>query len=108
GKPGGGHRLNVEELARQAERQRAILEGALRRLAPGGRLVYSTCSLEPEECERVVVDLKRVPVDGLIAGLGGILLPGLEVGSMVRDGALRTLPGAHGCDGFYAVVLEGD
>ncbi len=25
---------------------------------------------------------------------------------MVREGALRTLPGTHGCDGFYAVVLE--
>ena len=54
GNPEIRHRLKVEELARQAERQRAILEGALKRLAPGGRLVYSTCSLEPEECERVV------------------------------------------------------
>ena len=54
GNPEIRHRLKVEELARQAERQKAILEGALKRLAPGGRLVYSTCSLEPEECERVV------------------------------------------------------
>ena len=52
GNPEIRHRLKVEELARQAERQRAILTGALKRLAPGGRLVYSTCSLEPEECER--------------------------------------------------------
>jgi 16S rRNA (cytosine967-C5)-methyltransferase len=105
------HRLRVEELARQAERQRAILKGALRRLAPGGRLVYSTCSLEPEECERVVEavgGVRRVPVEGLIGELGGILSPGVEVGSMVRDGALRTLPGVHGCDGFFAVVLERD
>ena len=48
------HRLRVEELARQAMRQHAILGGALRRLAPGGRLLYSTCSLEPEENEHVV------------------------------------------------------
>jgi 16S rRNA (cytosine967-C5)-methyltransferase len=110
------HRLKVEELARQAERQRAILEGALTRLAPGGRLVYSTCSLEPEECERVVetvvnkAGLRRVPVSGLLAEFGeqGIFLQGVELGSMVRDEALRTLPGAHGCDGFYAVVLERD
>jgi 16S rRNA (cytosine967-C5)-methyltransferase len=110
------HRLKVEELVRQAERQAAILNGALKRLAPGGRLVYSTCSLEPEEGERMVEvvlrrgGLRRVPVEGLVAGLGeqGILLNGVELGSAMRDGALRTLPGVHGCDGFYAVVLERD
>src|SRR5260370_11117540 len=48
------HLLKPEELTRQAERQKAILTGALRRLAHGGRLIYSTYSLEPEECERVV------------------------------------------------------
>jgi 16S rRNA (cytosine967-C5)-methyltransferase len=114
GNPEIRHRLKVEELARQAERQTAILNGALRRLAVGGRLVYSTCSLEPEECERVVEGVvgeggvSRVPVDGLIAELGeqGILLHGVELGSAVRGGALRTLPGVHGGDGFYAVVLE--
>jgi 16S rRNA (cytosine967-C5)-methyltransferase len=113
GNPEIRHRLKVEELARQAERQTAILEGALKRLAPGGRLVYSTCSLEPEECERVVEKVRgvrKVPVSGLLGELGeqGILQHGLELGSMVRDGALRTLPGLHGCDGFYAVVLERD
>ncbi len=105
------HRLKVEELSRQAERQRAILKGVLKRLAPGGRLVYSTCSLEPEECERVVeaVDgVRRVPVGGLLAELGeqGILRPDVGFGSMVREQALRTLPGLHGCDGFFAAVLE--
>jgi 16S rRNA (cytosine967-C5)-methyltransferase len=116
GNPEIRHRLKVEEMARQAERQTAILEGALKRLAPGGRLVYSTCSLEPEECERVVEavvgggGVRQVSVEGLIAELGeqGILLHGVELGSMLRDGALRTLPGLHGCDGFFAVVLERD
>ena len=42
-------RLAASELARQQERQIAILRSAYRVLAPGGRLVYSTCSLEPEE-----------------------------------------------------------
>ncbi|MCU1319634.1 MAG: Fmu (Sun) domain protein [Edaphobacter sp.] len=106
------HRLKPEDLPRQVERQRAILTGALKRLAPGGRLVYSTCSLEPEECEQVVeavgeaLSLRRVPVEGLIADLAqrGILRE--ELTSAVRDDALRTLPGVHGCDGFFAVVLE--
>jgi 16S rRNA (cytosine967-C5)-methyltransferase len=111
GNPEIRHRLKVEELTRQAERQTMILKAALERLAPGGRLVYSTCSLEPEECERVVDavgGVRKVHVGGLMAELGeqGILLHGVELGSAVRDGALRTLPGVHGCDGFYAVVLE--
>jgi 16S rRNA (cytosine967-C5)-methyltransferase len=116
GNPEIRHRLKVEELTRQADRQKAILAGALKRLAPGGRLVYSTCSLEPEECEGVVeavvssAGVRRVPVDGLVAELGaqGVLLAGMELDSAVRDGALRTLPGVHGCDGFFAVVLERD
>jgi 16S rRNA (cytosine967-C5)-methyltransferase len=116
GNPEIRHRLKVEELTRQADRQKAILAGALKRLAPGGRLVYSTCSLEPEECEDVVeavvgsAGVRRVPVEGLVAELAaqGVLLAGMELDSAVRDGVLRTLPGVHGCDGFFAVVLERD
>ncbi len=48
------HRLRLEDLPRQAERQRAILRAALRAVRRGGRVVYSTCSLEPEENEQVV------------------------------------------------------
>jgi 16S rRNA (cytosine967-C5)-methyltransferase len=93
-------RLRPEELARQAARQREILAAALARLAPGGRLVYSTCSLEPEENEQVVAAVAE--------GFGQISVaesPGVRE-SMLRDGALRTLPGVDACDGFYAVVLE--
>ena len=48
------HRLRLEDLPRQAERQQAILRAALRAVRPGGHVVYSTCSLEPEENEQVV------------------------------------------------------
>ncbi len=48
------HRLRLEDLARHTERQRAILRSALRAVRPSGYVVYSTCSLEPEENERVV------------------------------------------------------
>ncbi len=114
GNPEIRHVLKVEELQRQAERQRRILKGALTRLSAGGRLVYSTCSLEPEECEQVVDavlaegGVRRVAVDGFVAALAeaGVLKSEVELGSAVRDGALRTLPGVHGCDGFFAVVLE--
>jgi len=110
-------RLKPEEFTRQSARQRAILHGALGRLAPGGRLVYATCSLEAEENERVVEavaaesGVRRVPVEPILttlvetsrlqAGAGASLME-----TAVRDGALRTLPGVHPCDGFFAVVLE--
>jgi 16S rRNA (cytosine967-C5)-methyltransferase len=116
GNPEIRHMLKVEELARQSDRQKKILRGALERLAPGGRLVYSTCSLEPEECEQVVAEvtadggLRRIPVDGLMAGLreGGVLREDAELGAAVVDGVLRTLPGVQACDGFFAVVLARD
>ncbi len=99
-------RLQEGDLGRRAERQRKILENAVLRLAPGGRLVYSTCSLEPEECEQVadavLGGLRRVTVEGLMAGLG----LQVDMSSAVRSGALRTLPGVHPGDGFYAVVVE--
>jgi 16S rRNA (cytosine967-C5)-methyltransferase len=99
-------RLQVEELKRQAVRQEAILTSALKRLAVGGRLVYSTCSLEPEECEAVVAAVasgyRRVDVAELLAKVSGLV----STEELVREGVLRTLPGVCACDGFYAVVLE--
>jgi len=96
-------RLTPDELTRQAKRQREILAAALSRLAPGGRLVYSTCSLEPEENEAVVEAFlargwRTVPIDTLSLDV--------PLAGLLRDGALRTLPGVNPCDGFYAVVLE--
>ena len=110
-------RLEPAELKRQQARQIAILRAALRGLATGGRLVYSTCSLEPEENEAVVEEvvgsaagIRVIPVAGLLDRLlaTGILTPsGRQSLRTATDGAyLRTLPGLHPCDGFFAAVLE--
>jgi 16S rRNA (cytosine967-C5)-methyltransferase len=111
------HHLSVDDLKRQAGRQRAILGGALQRLGQGGRLVYSTCSLEAEESQQVVdavateVGLKRIPVEPLISDMknSGVLRQeagAMLLGSAVHGDSLRTLPGTHPCDGFFAAVLE--
>ena len=47
-------RIAPEDPAEQGRRQKRLLEHAARWVRPGGRLVYSTCSLEPEENEEVV------------------------------------------------------
>lgn len=100
-------RLQPEELLRQADRQRQLLNTALSRLAVGGRLVYSSCSLEPEENEQVLATVddryRRVPIVDLLGKVPAIDVP-LE--TLIRNDALRTLPGMNRCDGFYAVVLE--
>ena len=103
-------RLEPAEFSRQAKRQRDILAAALKRLAPGGRLVYSTCSLEPEENEAVVAavlekmsGMKRVGVE---TALQKLTLRG-DVSGLVREGNLRTLPGVgFQMDGFFAAVME--
>lgn len=93
--------------------QRELLAAALSRLAPGGRLVYSTCSLEAEEDEDVVAEaaaragVRIAEIATLLAALratGELIYPDLE--SLVRGPYLRTLPGVHPCDGFFAAVLE--
>jgi 16S rRNA (cytosine967-C5)-methyltransferase len=71
-------KLRPEDLADLHQRQKALLANALTVLAPGGILVYSTCSLEPEENEQV-------------AGPGTQRLPGRDEG-----------------DGFFAAVLKSE
>jgi 16S rRNA (cytosine967-C5)-methyltransferase len=109
------HRLRPSDLSRQAERQRQILCNALRLLAPGGVLIYSTCSLEPEENEAVITSaLKDIEGVHQIASRPiAEAIPSLDkessfhlFASAFADAALRTLPGTQACDGFYAAVLK--
>jgi 16S rRNA (cytosine967-C5)-methyltransferase len=111
------HRLRPEDLPRQAERQRAILSAAMRAARPGGSVVYSTCSLEPEENEEVVARVLRDWAGGRVRPMrerieelrsSGILNePGAEalLGYITREGFLRLLPGPLGTDGFFVALL---
>jgi 16S rRNA (cytosine967-C5)-methyltransferase len=100
-------RLKPADLDRFAEIQKRILGNALHALAPGGRLVYATCSLEPEENEEVV---ERVL--GTIRGFRHVgqadlvrEWPGLAPLFDPR-GYFRTRPDLHGTDGFCAALIE--
>jgi 16S rRNA (cytosine967-C5)-methyltransferase len=92
-------RLREADLATFAMRQREILAGAANLLAPGGRLVYATCTLLRVENEDVVAavratrpELASVPVRELFGELFG------------ED--LLVAPDSHGTDGFFAAVLR--
>jgi 16S rRNA (cytosine967-C5)-methyltransferase len=109
-------RLQPSDLARQAVRQREILTAALARLGRGGRLLYSTCSLEPEENERVVeavlnsANAHTISLEPILNQLetSGTLAESAEpLGRLLRDGKLRTLPGfGFQGDGFFATLFE--
>lgn len=110
-------RVDEMEIARQHERQVRILSRALEGLVSGGRLLYSTCSLEPEENDAVIAEVLgqtskwvmapledevlRLEREGVLSADGSAWLRA----SALRDGCLRTLPGVHPCDGFFAALI---
>jgi len=105
-------RLTPEDFPALHRKQIAILQAALGKLRPGGRLVYSTCSLEPEENEAVVREVlensnfRMLPVEEELETLrreGTLLLGDLK--KLTDRQFLRLLPGAFGSDGFFAAVL---
>jgi 16S rRNA (cytosine967-C5)-methyltransferase len=107
-------RLKPEQLAEFHALQTALLKSALERLTPGGRLVYSTCSLEPEENEQVVDEalratsgFRRNVASESAHGLKDKLVSSREHQSLFdRDGYFRTTPGALETDGFFAAVIS--
>ncbi len=110
-------RLREHDLERQHQRQVAILGAALNHLAPGGRLIYATCSLEPEENEAVIEamlehspGLRILPIAARLIEMhaeGTLHDDGLEhlLQYAVTGAYLRTIPGVSPCDGFFAALL---
>jgi len=100
--PDARWRLRLSDLAVTAMNQRAILRSAAGLVKPGGLLIYSTCSLEPEENEaQVGVFLSEHP--------GWMLEPppaGTVPAETMDQGCLRILPQAHGADGAFAARLR--
>jgi 16S rRNA (cytosine967-C5)-methyltransferase len=101
-------RLSPDNLADLHRRQVAILRAALAKLRPGGRALYSTCSLEPEENEAVVAEVGAtlLPIASELEMLrreGELLI--VDAARLIDGPFLRVLPGEFGTDGFFAALL---
>jgi 16S rRNA (cytosine967-C5)-methyltransferase len=100
--PDARWRLRTSDIAVMAAAQRAIIRAAANAVAPGGLLIYSTCSLEPEENDQ--------QVEAFLAEHPGWTLeppPEGAVPATVLDaGRLRVLPQRHGTDGSFAARLR--
>jgi len=107
-------RLTSKDLADLRTRQLAILCSAMERVAPQGRLVYSTCSLEPEENQAVVEAAVSSNLSFRLLNCFDHLQELRSRGELVWDDLpsltvgpyLRTIPGVHPCDGFFAAIME--
>ena len=98
-------RRHADDLPAMADRQLMLLQRASAVVRPGGRLVYATCSSEPEENEMIV--------DRFLASETGFRLVDLrregraELAPVLDDrGMLRTLPFEHGLEAFFAAALQ--
>lgn len=97
-RPDARWRRREEALAPLVDLQRALLDRALALVRPGGRVVYSTCTLIGAENEDVVRAC-GAPLDDLAAERPDLAHPRLP-------GALLTLPHRHGTDGFFIARLR--
>ncbi|MBF0448317.1 MAG: 16S rRNA (cytosine(967)-C(5))-methyltransferase RsmB [Magnetococcales bacterium] len=97
-------RRKANDVGRMVKEQEAILESVAQRLRPGGRLVYATCSVEPDENEQQVErflsqnkNWRRLPITSQGDGIDAACLNPL--------GDFSVEPGQFDMDGFYAARL---
>jgi 16S rRNA (cytosine967-C5)-methyltransferase len=100
--PDARWRLKVSDLAVMSALQKTILRAAAKVVKPGGLLVYSTCSLEPEENDEQVEQFLSGNPDWILeAPPEGSVAP-----ELLDGGRLRVLPQRHGTDGAFAARLR--
>jgi 16S rRNA (cytosine967-C5)-methyltransferase len=100
--PDARWRLKVSDLAVMSSIQRSILRAAAEVVKPGGLLIYSTCSLEPEENEEQIARFLAEHPDWRLDPPGEGVVPS----TVIDAGMLRVLPQRHGTDGAFAARLR--
>jgi 16S rRNA (cytosine967-C5)-methyltransferase len=99
-------RLRPADLKRLAEAQVKMLKSALGALSLAGRLVYATCSLEPEENEGVVERALGESPGYRVVSPAEIQFAHPALASLFdSQGYLRTRPDLHAMDGFFAAMI---
>lgn len=91
-----------EDIAKLADLQRRILDNAARLVAPGGVLVYSTCTTEPEENELMVKDFLRRHEEFTIDDASRFVNKSV----VTPEGFITTYPHQHHLDGSFAARLQ--
>lgn len=109
------YRMTVSEQRKLVKLQRELLEQAARYVKPGGRLIYSTCTINRQENEQqvewIVEKFGFRPID-LTETVGRFWNGSAEgeqtFGGMetLKRGYVQLLPGIHGCDGFFLAAFE--
>ena len=93
--------MSEKEIVNLSRLQLALLLSAADSVGAGGILVYSTCTIEPEENELVVSRFLELRGDYRLEDAGGFV-----AGSLVdEEGYYRTLPHKQGLDGAFAARL---
>jgi len=107
-------RLKIpDDVSRLAALADSLLDAAVEMLAPGGRLVFCTCSLEPQEGPQRAAALLQRARGMKLAPIEPTEIEGVDGGlseAVTEEGYLRTLPchlpGQGGMDGFFAARFE--
>ncbi|MFQ5586748.1 MAG: 16S rRNA (cytosine(967)-C(5))-methyltransferase RsmB [Thermodesulfobacteriota bacterium] len=99
------YRKGEEDIGRLGRLQSTMMENLSTCLRDGGRIVYSTCSLEPEENEEVIEGF-LVNHQEFVIERAADFLPETCRPLVDDDGLLRTLPQRDGMDGFFAARLR--
>jgi 16S rRNA (cytosine967-C5)-methyltransferase len=100
--PDARWRLRISDLAVMAALQRSILRAAAAVVRPGGLLIYSTCSLEPEENDAQIESFLAERRDWRLEPPAEGVVPA----SVLDAGCLRVLPQRSGVDGAFAARLR--
>lgn len=93
-------RLQPSDIAELSAKQKSILQNAAAMVRHGGVLIYSTCSLETEENEAVVVDFRETHPDFEVAPLNA------PASLLARDSSVRTWPHRDDTDGFFVMGFQ--